>query len=221
MEAYYLVRMGLVSALSEFPHLQFVGESQHAQDALSQLEEIEVDVIILDVSLPDMNGIELAQTVRERWPNIKIIVLTSHNQPEAVIAALGVGAQAYVLKDIKPHRLAQVIETVQEGAAWLDPNIASVVASLASSYDLGGRLPALFAHLSGEPVSPQRPVVELTDREREVLHRIVEGKNNQEISNELHISIHTTKAHVGSILTKLRVNDRVQAAIKAIRENIV
>lgn len=219
VEDYYLIRMGLISALEEFESLQFVGEAESAEDALTQLEQVETDILILDLGLPGMNGIEMAQEVRRRWPHIKIVVLTSHNQPEEVIAALGAGAQAYALKDIKPQRLAQVIETVYEGAAWLDPAIASVV--------LHNLAEPAEASRPGKPEQPAPPasstklIVDLTEREREVLKLIVKGKNNQEISELLHISIHTTKAHVGNILGKLCVNDRVQAAIKAINEHLV
>jgi DNA-binding NarL/FixJ family response regulator len=214
VEDYHLIRMGLVSALEGFAQLQFVGEAESAEDALAQMETLEIDVLILDLGLPGMNGIEMAQMVRKTWPAIKIVILTSHNQPDEVIAALGAGAQAYALKDIKPGRLAQVIETVHEGAAWLDPAIASVVLG-----NLAESAPAASNSLNTGKTPP--PGVDLTERERDVLRLIVQGKNNQDISEELHISIHTTKAHVGSILSKLAVNDRVQAAVKALKENIV
>ncbi len=218
VEDYHLTRMGLISALTEFEHLSFIGEAESAEDALQQLEDQQPDVLILDLGLPEMNGIEMAQEVRKKWPGIKIIILTSHNQPEEVIAALGAGAQAYVLKDIKPQRLAQVIESVYEGAAWLDPAIASMVL-----YTLGEPAADALKQNIGKKdgTAPEKSNVDLTEREREVLQLIVQGKNNQDISDTLHISIHTTKAHVGNILAKLCVNDRVQAAIKALKENIV
>lgn len=214
VEDYHLIRMGLVSALEGFPQLQFVGEAESAEDALVQMNRTTVDVLILDLGLPGMNGIEMAHEVRKRWPECKIVILTSHNQPEEVFAALGAGAQAYALKDIKPSRLAQVIETVFEGAAWLDPAIASVVLG-----NVGETAPEKTdsPKLNGGKTT----LVDLTDREREVLQLIVQGMNNQDISETLHISIHTTKAHVGSILSKLCVSDRVQAAVKALKENIV
>jgi DNA-binding NarL/FixJ family response regulator len=218
VEDYHLSRVGLISALGQNPHLKFVGEAESAEDALSQLETIETDVLILDLGLPGMNGIEMSQEVRRRWPEIGIVILTSHNQPEEVVAALGAGAQAYALKDIKPNRLAQVIEMVNEGASWLDPAIASVV--MTSLVEPAAGRPIGLAKPAGNGDKPQSNI-DLTEREREVLQLIVQGRNNQEISETLHISIHTTKAHVGNILAKLCVNDRVQAAIKALKENIV
>ncbi len=216
VEDYYLSRIGLISALSDFQHIQFVGEAETAEDGLGQLAETDTDVLILDLGLPQMNGIEMAQEVRRRWPNIKIIILTSHNQPEEVMAALAAGAQAYVLKDIKPSRLVQVIESVFEGAAWLDPAIASVVLCTLADPPASTGIP----QLTGEPTVKGEDLG-LTEREKEVLQLIVMGKNNQDISDTLSISIHTTKAHVGNILSKLSVDDRVQAAIKALKENIV
>jgi DNA-binding NarL/FixJ family response regulator len=156
----------------------------------------------------------MAQEVRQRWPNIKIVILTSHNEEQEVIAALGAGAQAYVLKDVKPERLVHVIETVQDGAVWLDPAIASMVLTLVND-------PSAISLQRRQANIQANPDSELTDRELEVLQLIVAGKSNPEIAEQLCISIHTAKAHVGSILNKLCVNDRVQAAIKALKENIV
>jgi DNA-binding NarL/FixJ family response regulator len=214
VEDYHLTRMGLMAVLSEFPQLTFIGEAESAEEAVSKLEVEVPDVLLLDLGLPGMNGIEMAQLVRQRWPEVKVVILTSHNEEAEVIAALGAGAQAYVLKDVKPQRLVHVIETVQDGAVWLDPAIAALVLHMVSNPDaiaLGAKKPAG----SGAADS------DLTDRELEVLQLVVEGKSNPEIADQLCISIHTAKAHVGSILNKLCVNDRVQAAIKALKENIV
>lgn len=223
VEDYHLTRMGLTSALSEFPRIKFVGEAGSAEEGLSDLPNKKVDVLILDLGLPGMNGIEMAGEVKKRWPDIKIVILTSHNQSEEIIAALAAGANAYALKDIKPDRLSQVIETVYEGAAWLDPAIAAVVLNnVVSSADDESIRNSLSGEISTRPDGYQLDgSPELTAREKEVLKLIVQGKNNQEISDTLFVSIHTTKAHVSSILAKLCVNDRVQAAVKALKENLV
>ena len=214
VEDYHLTRMGLMAVLSEFPQIKFIGEAESAEEALSKMEGSTPDILLLDLGLPGMNGIEMAQEVRKRYPDVKIIILTSHNEEQEVIAALGAGAQAYVLKDVKPERLVHIIETVQDGAVWLDPAIASMVLTLVNE---PGSLAMQKRQLSAEGGAES----DLTDRELEVLQLIVEGKSNPEIADQLCISIHTAKAHVGSILNKLCVNDRVQAAIKALKENIV
>jgi len=214
VEDYHLTRMGLMAVLSEFPQVKFIGEAESAEEALNKLATVSPDILLLDLGLPGMNGIEMAQEVRQRWPEIKIIILTSHNEEQEVIAALGAGAQAYVLKDVKPERLVHVIETVQDGAVWLDPAIASMVLTLVND-------PGSIALQKRQANAEANPESELTDRELEVLQLIVAGRSNPEIAEQLCISIHTAKAHVGSILNKLCVNDRVQAAIKALKENIV
>ncbi|MCE3236736.1 MAG: hypothetical protein K0Q50_2927 [Vampirovibrio sp.] len=214
VEDYHLTRMGLMAVLSEFPQVKFIGEAESAEEALTKLTNVTPDVLLLDLGLPGMNGIEMAQEVRKRWPEMKIIILTSHNEEQEVIAALGAGAQAYVLKDVKPERLVHVIETVQDGAVWLDPAIATMVLTLVND-------PGSLTLQRRQANAEANPDSELTERELEVLQLIVAGKSNPEIADQLCISIHTAKAHVGSILNKLCVNDRVQAAIKALKENIV
>lgn len=214
VEDYHLTRMGLMAVLNEFPQVKFIGEAESAEEALSKMDASVPDVLLLDLGLPGMNGIEMAQEVRTRYPEVKIIILTSHNEEQEVIAALGAGAQAYVLKDVKPERLVHIIETVQDGAVWLDPAIASMVLTLVNE-------PGVLALQKRQASAEGGVESDLTDRELEVLQLIVEGKSNPEIADQLCISIHTAKAHVGSILNKLCVNDRVQAAIKALKENIV
>ncbi|WP_303673174.1 response regulator [Vampirovibrio chlorellavorus] len=216
VEDYHLTRMGLMAVLGEFPQIQFIGEAESAEEGLSKLEQNCPDILLLDLGLPGMNGIDMAQEVRKRYPDVKIVILTSHSEEQEVIAALGAGANAYVLKDVKPERLVHIIETVQDGAVWLDPAIASLVLTLVND-------PAALAQQKRQIHQAENPSMEsdLTERELEVLQLIVEGKSNPEIAEQLCISIHTAKAHVGSILNKLCVNDRVQAAIKALKENIV
>jgi DNA-binding NarL/FixJ family response regulator len=214
VEDYHLTRMGLMAVLSEFPQLKFIGEAESAEEALSKMDIVTPDILLLDLGLPGMNGIDMAQEVRKRYPDVKIVILTSHSEEQEVIAALGAGANAYVLKDVKPDRLVHIIETVLDGAVWLDPAIASMVLTLVNDPgSLAFQKRQVHAESSGES--------DLTDREMEVLQLIVEGKSNPDIAEQLCISIHTAKAHVGSILNKLCVNDRVQAAIKALKENIV
>lgn len=210
VEDYGLFRAGLIASLNTADTLSVVGEAESAEEALVKLAEISIDVLLLDLGLPGMNGLEMAQKVREKWPEIRIIVLTSHNDPEEVLAMFAVGAQAYALKDIRPERLAQVIEMVHEGACWLDPGIAGIVMD---------NLHAPGPSSSGTSTGISN--IDLTSREKEVLELLVKGYNNKEISEALYITIHTTKAHISSILGKLSVSDRVQAVIKAMNENLV
>ena len=159
-----------------------------------------------------INVIGEAESGEEIHPDVKVIILTSHEREEEVLAALGSGAIAYCLKDIDPTALSEVIRSVAQGACWIDPNVAKLALKL---FPKPENVKLLNEH---EQVDPKG---HLTDRETEVLKLLVKGKSNTEIAKELIVSVHTAKAHVCSILQKLCVDDRVQAAVKAIKEGIV
>lgn len=212
VEDYKLTRVGLRSTINEFENISVVGEAEDAISGLDIIKREHPQVVLMDLGLPGMNGIEATQKLKELYPDIKVIILTSHDREEEVLAALGSGASAYCLKDIDPKTLSSVIRNVAKGACWLDSAIAKVALNLfpkPESTSLQG---------CGE-ISDAR--AQLTEREFEVLRLLVKGKSNTEIAKELIVSVHTAKAHVCSILQKLCVDDRVQAAVKAIKENII
>ncbi|HSA05829.1 MAG TPA: response regulator transcription factor [Candidatus Gastranaerophilales bacterium] len=212
VEDYKLTRVGLKSSLSEFEGIEVTGESETAELGIQKIKDLKPDVVLMDLGLPGINGIEATQKIKEFDQNIKIIVLTSHERDEEVLAALGSGANAYCLKDIEPNTLVNVIKNVKQGAAWLDPNIAEVALKMFPK-------PESTKVLNAAGITDAR--AQLTEREMEVLRLLVKGKSNTEIAKDLIVSVHTAKAHVCSILQKLCVDDRVQAAVKAIRENII
>ena len=150
--------------------------------------------------------------IREFTSDVKIIALTSHDREEEVVSALSSGANAYCLKDIDPAKLADVIRDVSNGVCWIDSMVANLALKAipkSENTDL----------ISGKVADNAR--IPLTEREFEVLKHLVAGKSNTEIANELIVSVHTAKAHVCSILQKMCVNDRVQAAVKAVKEGMV
>jgi len=212
VEDYKLTRVGLRSSLNEFEDIEVIGEAEDGEKGIKLIKEIKPDVVLMDLGLPGMNGIEATQQIKAFDENIKVIILTSHDRSEEVLAALGSGANAYCLKDIEPQALVNVITTVNQGAAWLDPTIAKVALNL---FPKPESTKILYSS------EPQDARVQLTERELEVLRLLVKGKSNTEIAKELIVSVHTAKAHVCSILQKLCVDDRVQAAVKAIKENII
>ncbi len=212
VEDYKLTRVGLRSTINEFENITVVGEAEDAIKGLEIIKKENPDVVLMDLGLPGMNGIEATQKVREFCPETKVVILTSHDREEEVMAALGSGANAYCLKDIDPNTLAAVIKDVAKGACWLDPAVAKVALNLFPKPENTGLS-------SNTEVSDAR--AQLTEREFEVLRLLVKGKSNTEIAKELIVSVHTAKAHVCSILQKLCVDDRVQAAVKAIKENII
>lgn len=212
VEDYKLTRVGLKSTLNEYEHINVVGEAEDATEGIQLIEKLNPDVVLMDLGLPGMNGLEATIKIKEKGLNTKVVILTSHERGEEVIAALGSGANAYCLKDISPETLSEVIRNVAEGACWVDPAVSSVALNFFPK-------PENVSLIQTTEVQDAR--AQLTERELEVLKHLVKGKSNTEIAKELIVSVHTAKAHVCSILQKLCVDDRVQAAVKAIKENII
>jgi len=212
VEDHKLLRVGLKAIFDEYPNLQVIGEAEDGLTAVKLTKELKPDIILMDIGLPGIDGIEATRRIKESNPEIKIIILTSHSDENEVMQSLAAGANAYAMKDIKTEYLIMVIESVNEGAIWLDPAIAKIVRE---------KNPSL---LQGKPQSRSNFKAEhanLTEREYEVLKLVVDGKSNNEIANDLKISEHTAKAHVCNIIQKLVVDDRTQAAVKAIKEGLV
>lgn len=212
VEDYKLTRVGLKSTLNEFQHINVVGEAEDAIAGIPMIERLKPDVVLMDLGLPGMNGLEATMKIKDMGLKSKVIILTSHERGEEVIAALGSGANAYCLKDISPDTLSEVIRNVSDGACWVDPAVSSVALNFFPK-------PENVSLIQTSEIQDAR--AQLTERELEVLKHLVKGKSNTEIAKELIVSVHTAKAHVCSILQKLCVDDRVQAAVKAIKENII
>ncbi len=212
VEDFKLTRVGLRCALNANPDMNVIAECEDAIIGLGEIEKLHPDVVLMDLGLPGMNGIEAMVKIREMSSDIKIVALTSHDREEEVLAALSSGANAYCLKDIDPSKLADVIRDVSQGVCWIDSVVANLaLKSIPRTENVG---------LLGNQVSEQARIP-LTEREFEVLKHLVAGKSNTEIAKELIVSVHTAKAHVCSILQKMCVNDRVQAAVKAVKEGMV
>lgn len=212
VEDHALTRFGLKTALEAQEIFGEVYEAEDGERSIDAIIKYKPDVVIMDLGLPGINGIEATKQIKSFDENIKVLVLTSHKNDDEVWEALSAGANAYCMKDIAPDKLIRVIETVCEGAAWLDPAIANTV--------LKSIISNKTAKKSGES-EENSGKVQLTDRELDVLRLIVKGCSNQEISEKLFVSIHTAKVHVCNILQKLSVDDRTQAAIKALKDGIV
>ena len=212
IEDYALTRVGLKTSLNEYNHINVIGEAGDGTEGVKVVTELKPDVVLMDLGLAGMNGIEATSKIVEDSPKTAIIALTSHDREDEVMAMLGAGARGYCLKDIDPETLAGVIKNVAQGACWLDPGIAQWALNQFPR-------PKDTTFMSNGMFTDSR--TQLTERELEVLKLLVAGKSNTEIASELIVSVHTAKAHVCSILQKLCVDDRVQAAVKAIKENIV
>lgn len=208
VEDHELTRFGLRTTFEDVDYVGTIYEASSAEDGLEILKNNKIELVIMDLGLPNMNGIEATQAIREINKDVKIIILTSHNDEKEVLNSLKAGANAYCSKEINLQRLVQVVQSVSEGAAWFDPSIAHIVLQATTNTKI-------------ETNDTTYKDFELTAREAQILKLMTEGYSNMEIAKHLVISVNTTKAHVASILQKLEVDDRLQAALKALKYQIV
>lgn len=208
VEDHELTRFGLKTTFDGVDFIDKVFEAEYAQKAIDIFNNNKIDLIIMDLGLPNINGIEATKKIRLKNNEVKIIILTSHNDEKEVLESLKAGANAYCSKEINPSRLVQVVNSVLEGASWFDPSIANVVLKAATNSEI-------------KSDDAEQNQYNLTTREKQILKLITEGYSNNEVAKELFLSINTIKAHVASILQKLEVDDRLQAALKALKNKIV
>ncbi|WP_353672752.1 response regulator transcription factor [Synechocystis sp. LKSZ1] len=200
-----LMQLGLEQALSEQANFTVIGRAEDGYSAVQQALALMPDLIVMDIGLPGLDGIAATKQIKAQRPQVHIVMLTSHTLQTEVVAALSSGADAYCVKGASLERLLAAIEAAKEGATYLDPQIARLVVENLKA-----------------PVNPVVPGLNaLSEREMDVLKLIVEGKSNQEIASELYLSTNTIKTHVRGIMNKLSVDDRVQAAVLALRSGLV
>ena len=212
VEDHKLMRVGLKSLFDEMDGLDVISEAQSGKEAVEKYKITHPDITLMDIGLPDISGIEATKRILEHNSLAKVIMLTSHISEQEVVDSLHAGACAYVMKDINIEILKMIIKTVKEGAMWLDPQAVPILRDKNC-----GVIPP--RQMSRAMFKEQH--ANLTQREYEVLKLVVDGKSNNEIAKELTISEHTAKAHVCNIIQKLVVDDRTQAAVKALKEGLV
>jgi two-component system, NarL family, response regulator LiaR len=198
-----VVRQGLRTFLDLQEEIDVVGEAADGEEALAAIEELAPDVVLMDLVMPRLDGIEAIRRIRERTPATRVIVLTSFLDDDKVFPAVRAGAAGYLLKDVQPQELVRAIRTVRDGQALLHPAVAA----------------RLMEEIADD--SRRRAPDPLTPREREVLALLARGLSNKAIARECGVSEKTVKTHVSNILGKLGVNDRTQAALWAVREGLV
>ena len=203
VEDYLLTRITYKKAFKDYENINIIGDFETAEECINALEKQTVDVILMDLGLPYMTGIDATKIIHRKYPDIKIIILTSHENDNEVLSSLASGANAYALKDIETKKLYNLIHTVNEGSIWIDPQITKIVQK---------------TFYKAEPIKKED--FNLTPREKEVLDLLVQGFSNTEIAERLIVSPCTAKAHVCNILEKLSVTDRVQAAVKATKYDL-
>lgn len=209
-----LFREGVVSLLKQAADLALVGEASSGEECLRLTEELMPDIVLMDINMPGLGGIEATRLLVSRQPNVGVIMLTMLEDDETVFAAISAGARGYVLKDADRGSLIRAIRSVAHGEALLSSSVAQ-------------RVLEQFSKLKNQPIIPSQPLntlapifKELTARELEVLKLIVKGYRNREIATQLVISEKTVGNHISNIFSKLQVNDRSQAILRAIKEGL-
>ncbi|WP_019500484.1 response regulator [Pseudanabaena sp. PCC 6802] len=198
-----LMQLGLEQSLQEYPQITLVGMAEDGYLGVEAALKLKPDIVIMDIGLPRLDGIAATQRIKAALPNIHVVMLTSHTAETEIVAALASGADSYCIKGASLDRLITAIAAAQEGATYLDPQIAKKVVE----------------HL--KPPTPSANLGQLSQRELEVLKLMVDGKSNPEIAAVLYLSPNTVKTHVRGIMNKLAVDDRVQAAVVALRSGLV
>jgi len=205
VDDHQVVIQGLRFFLNTQSETEIVGEVNNGKKALESIEQLKPHIVLMDLVMPVMDGIETTRKIKELYPEVKVIVLTSFSDQNHVLPALRAGAAAYQLKDIDPDELVKTIHSTFRGEKQLHPIATNL----------------LLSHMTDEvEVTDELSVATLSPREMEVLHQISLGKNNKQISSELCITEKTVKTHVSSILSKLDLDDRTQAAIFALKNNL-
>lgn len=198
-----VLRDGLRNILEMEDDLKVIGEAETGEEALQKIVELQPDLIIMDINLPNRNGVEVTGIIKKRFPDIKILILTMHNHDEFFMSAVREGADGYLLKDTPSDQVVEAVRTVAKGESVIHPSMTRKLLTL---------------HHQKESDQEDNS---LTEREKEVLLCLVEGMSNKEIANKLFISDKTVKVHVSKIFKKLNAKSRTQVVIHAIQKQLV
>ena len=204
-----VVREGLMAILKTKENIEIVGEAQDGQEAIEKVRTLEPDVILMDVSMPRMGGVEATRQIKREFPHIGIIALTMYDEQQYIFDLVRAGATGYLLKDTESAQIVEAIRAIYRGESLIHPSVASkILAEFSLLAQKKGKKPSWEEH-------------DLTEREITVLRLVADGKTNKEIANNLDLSEKTVKNHVRNIFHKLQVYDRTQAAILGIRKGII
>lgn len=214
VEDFDLLRDGLRASINREEDMECVGEAADGLTAVHKVKEVKPHVVIMDIGLPQMDGIAATREIRAAVPETKVVMLTSHDDDTEIFAAFASGASGYCMKDSASQNLKLAIRSVHQGAAWFDPRIASRL--------LTEMVTGIQSQSSTQPqAKTQGAAVELSEREIEVLKLITDGLGNKEIASQLGINVSTVRTHVEHILEKLSASGRTDAAVKALRLGLV
>ncbi len=200
-----VVRDGLAAILSTDDEIEVVGVARNGQEAVDLAGERQPDVVLMDLKMPVLNGAQATERIRRRWPNVRVLVLTTYADDASVLDAVRAGASGYLLKDTRREHLVAAIKGTAEGKTFIDPSVAG----------------KLLAQVASPPPPPLPPAEGLTERELAVLQLICRGYSNPDIAERLHLAQGTVRNYVSALLQKLGVEDRTQAAVVAYQRGLV
>lgn len=199
-----LIREGLRQLLEFDGSIKIVGEASNGEECLNKLEEFNPEVLLLDINMPEKNGIDVLKQMKADQSQIRVLILTVHNELEYLISAVDIGVDGYILKDSESSELKKAIRVVRDGESYIQPKL----------------IPAMNNQLINRDADKDK-IASLTNRELEVLVQVANGMFNKEIATSLNISERTVKNHISNIFKKIDVSDRTQAAVFAIKNNII
>ncbi len=217
VEDHTMVRLGLSLVFDNCEDINLIGEADNGKKGVELALKLNPNVVLMDIGLPEMDGIQATALIKKSNPNIKVLIFTSRESEDDVFDSLSAGADGYIMKGANEEQMITAIKAVAEGTAWLDPAIARLVLSNVKRQTTTSASDTLPSSINKNA----KNTYGLTDREIEVLALIVEGLNNAQIAKRLVITLSTAKAHVHSILQKLYVTNRTQATIQAVKEGLV
>ena len=216
VEDHTMVRLGLSLVFENAEGIELVGEAENGKKGVELALKLNPDVVLMDIGLPELDGIQATNLIKKSNPNIKVLIFTSRESEDDVFDSLSAGADGYIMKGANEEQMISAIKAVAEGTAWLDPAIARLVLS-----NVRKQSASVKTNTPDASGNKAKNMYGLTDREIEVLALIVEGQNNEDIAKNLVITLATAKAHVHSILQKMYVSNRTQATIQAVKEGLV
>jgi DNA-binding NarL/FixJ family response regulator len=204
VDDHVIVREGLKSLLELEEDFQVIGEAASSIECLKQMEILQPDIVLMDLKMPGVSGIEAVRIIKQKYQEVKVILLTNYDDQEYVIEALKIGMDAYVLKDVKKGDLVRIIHMVDQGQVYIDPVVAP-------------KITQFQAQTFREPI----PRKGLSPRELQILELVVAGKSNQRIADQIHVSLDTVKSHLKNIYGKLGVHSRSQAIKTSLQKGLV
>ena len=216
IEDHEMTRLGIALVCENTEGIELTAQAENGRKGVELALKLHPDVVLMDIGLPEIDGIQATELIKKQAPNIKVLMFTSRESENDVFDSLSAGADGYIMKGTEKNQMIAAIKAVAEGAAWLDPSIARLVLS-----SVNQKNPQKVLESQPSQIKNTKNKYGLTEKELQVLSLIVEGLSNEQIASMLVVTISTAKAHVHSILQKLYVENRTQASRQAIKEGLV